>query len=74
MQNNKTQEEFSLVIDPEVKADNHLVIYNDDVNTFDFVIESELTTFNFFTAFFEFKLKTFGRISSIFTFLLIRLL
>lgn len=40
MQNNKTQEEFSLVIDPEVKADNHLVIYNDDVNTFDFVIES----------------------------------
>ncbi|OQA07078.1 MAG: ATP-dependent Clp protease adaptor protein ClpS [Bacteroidetes bacterium ADurb.Bin397] len=40
MQNNKTQEEFSLVIDPEVKPDNHLVIYNDDVNTFDFVIES----------------------------------
>jgi ATP-dependent Clp protease adaptor protein ClpS len=40
MRNNKTLEEYSLVIDPEVSPDNHLVIYNDDVNTFDFVIES----------------------------------
>lgn len=40
MRNSKTLEEYSLVIDPEVKPDNHLVIYNDDVNTFDFVIES----------------------------------
>ena len=40
MRSNKTIEEFSLVIDPEVKPENHLVIYNDDVNTFDFVIDS----------------------------------
>lgn len=36
----RTLEEFSLVIDPEVKPDNQLIIYNDDVNTFDFVIDS----------------------------------
>lgn len=36
----RTLEEFSLVIDPEVMPDNHLIIYNDDVNSFDFVIES----------------------------------
>ncbi len=36
----RTLEEFSLVIDPEAKPDNKLLIYNDDVNTFDFVIDS----------------------------------
>lgn len=40
MKNNRTQEEFSLVVDPEVLPENHLVIYNDEVNTFDFVISS----------------------------------
>ena len=40
MNDNHPLEEYSLVIDPEVKPDNHIVIYNDDVNTFDFVIES----------------------------------
>ncbi len=36
----RTLEDFSLVIDPEVKPDNQIIIYNDDVNTFDFVIDS----------------------------------
>lgn len=36
----RTLEEFSLVIDSESKPSNQLIIYNDDVNTFDFVIES----------------------------------
>ena len=40
MRNNQTQEEYSLVVDPEILPENHLVIYNDDVNTFDFVIDS----------------------------------
>jgi ATP-dependent Clp protease adaptor protein ClpS len=40
MNGNHPLEEFSLVIDPEVKPGNHIVVYNDDVNTFDFVIES----------------------------------
>lgn len=40
MYDTRTLEEFSLVIDPEVKPDNHLIIYNDDVNSFDFVIDS----------------------------------
>ena len=40
MINHQTIEEYSLVIDPEIKPGNHLVIYNDDVNTFDFVIET----------------------------------
>lgn len=28
------------VLDEEVKEENQLIVYNDDVNTFDFVIES----------------------------------
>ncbi len=40
MNNNRTQEDFCLEIDPEVLPENHLVIYNDEVNTFDYVINS----------------------------------
>ena len=40
MKKNQIQEDFSLVVDPEVKPDHHLIIYNDEVNTFDFVIKS----------------------------------
>ena len=40
MKDNHPLEDYSLVIDPDVKPDNHIVVYNDDVNTFDFVIES----------------------------------
>jgi ATP-dependent Clp protease adaptor protein ClpS len=46
MRANKTLEEYSLVIDPEIKPDNHLIIYNDDVNTFDFVIKSLIEVCN----------------------------
>jgi ATP-dependent Clp protease adaptor protein ClpS len=42
----KPHEEFSLVIDPEVEPGNHLVVFNDDVNTFDFVIESLIEVCN----------------------------
>jgi len=40
MKNSHTKEDFSLVVDPEILPENHLVIYNDEVNTFDFVIDS----------------------------------
>lgn len=40
MKDNHPLEDYSLVIDPDVKPDNHIVVYNDDVNTFDFVIDS----------------------------------
>lgn len=43
MRNSNTQEEYSLVIDPDVEHSHHIVIYNDEVNTFDFVIESLIT-------------------------------
>lgn len=43
MRNNQTRVDESLVIETDVAEDNHLVIYNDDVNTFDFVIESLIT-------------------------------
>ena len=43
MKNSHTKEDFSLVVDPEILPENHLVIYNDEVNTFDFVIESLIT-------------------------------
>ena len=34
------QEESDILIDVEEVPSHHLVVYNDDVNTFDFVIES----------------------------------
>ena len=40
MKNSHTKEDFSLVVDPEILPENHLVIYNDEVNTFDYVIDS----------------------------------
>ena len=40
IKNSQTQEDYSLVVDPEILPENHLVIYNDEVNTFDFVIDS----------------------------------
>jgi ATP-dependent Clp protease adaptor protein ClpS len=40
MYNSDTLEEYSLVIETEQKPSNSLIIYNDDVNTFDFVIDS----------------------------------
>jgi ATP-dependent Clp protease adaptor protein ClpS len=46
MYSNKPIEEFSLVIDPEVQPGNHLVVFNDDVNTFDFVIDSLIEVCN----------------------------
>jgi ATP-dependent Clp protease adaptor protein ClpS len=46
MTEHHTIEEFSLVIDTEVKPGNHLIIYNDDVNTFDFVINSLIEVCN----------------------------
>jgi ATP-dependent Clp protease adaptor protein ClpS len=46
MQNNRTKEDFSLVIEEEVCPSNHLVLYNDDVNTFDFVIDSLIDVCN----------------------------
>ena len=46
MNNHNPLEEFSLVIDPEVLPGNHLVVYNDDVNTFDFVIDSLIEVCN----------------------------
>jgi ATP-dependent Clp protease adaptor protein ClpS len=35
-----TQEEESQVLEEKELQENHLVVYNDDVNTFDWVIES----------------------------------
>ncbi len=46
MYDNHPLEEYSLVIDAEVKPGNHLVVYNDEVNTFDFVIESLIKVCN----------------------------
>ena len=46
MTNHKPIEEYSLVIESEVKPGNHLVIYNDEVNTFDFVINSLIEVCN----------------------------
>lgn len=40
MGKNRYEEEFSLVIDPETVPGHHLVLFNDEVNTFDFVIDS----------------------------------
>ena len=40
MKNSHTKEDFSLVVDPEILPENHLVIYNDEVNTFEWVIET----------------------------------
>jgi len=36
----KTSPESEILFDEEIKNENHLVLYNDEVNTFDFVIES----------------------------------
>ena len=36
----KTSEEIDVLLDEKVKNENHLVLYNDEVNTFDFVIDS----------------------------------
>lgn len=36
----KTSKEISVLFDEEVKNENHLVLYNDEVNSFDFVIDS----------------------------------
>jgi len=35
-----TQEEVVIIREEKTAPENHLVIYNDDVNTFDFVIDS----------------------------------
>ena len=40
MRNNQTKEDYSLVIDPEIIPDSQLIVYNDDVNTFDHVINT----------------------------------
>ena len=34
------EESYELLLDEELESGQHLVVYNDDVNTFDFVIES----------------------------------
>lgn len=36
----KTSEEIEVIISEKINTENHLVLYNDEVNTFDFVIES----------------------------------
>ncbi|MEO5569780.1 MAG: ATP-dependent Clp protease adaptor ClpS [Bacteroidia bacterium] len=36
----KTHHEETVLLEEEVKNENHLVLYNDEVNTFDFVIDS----------------------------------
>ena len=36
----KTVHESDILLEEEVKNENHLVLYNDEVNTFDFVIDS----------------------------------
>ena len=36
----KIYEESDILLEEEVKNENQLVLYNDDVNTFDFVIDS----------------------------------
>ncbi|HKR05200.1 MAG TPA: ATP-dependent Clp protease adaptor ClpS [Bacteroidia bacterium] len=36
----KTIQESEVLLDEKVKNENHLVLYNDEVNTFDFVIDS----------------------------------
>ena len=46
MKNSHTKEDFSLVVDPEILPENHLVIYNDEVNTFDYVIDSLIKVCN----------------------------
>jgi ATP-dependent Clp protease adaptor protein ClpS len=38
--NQKTIQESDILLEEEVKNENHLVLYNDEVNTFDFVINS----------------------------------
>ncbi len=43
---NKTYEEIDVLFDEEVKAENHLVLFNDEVNTFDFVINSLIDVCN----------------------------
>ncbi|MFI5219063.1 MAG: ATP-dependent Clp protease adaptor ClpS [Bacteroidia bacterium] len=36
----KTFEEIELLVEENTRSENHLVVFNDEVNTFDFVIES----------------------------------
>jgi ATP-dependent Clp protease adaptor protein ClpS len=43
---NKTHEEIDVLLDEEVKVENHLVLFNDEVNTFDFVIDSLIDVCN----------------------------
>jgi ATP-dependent Clp protease adaptor protein ClpS len=40
------QEDLDLMLLEEVKQENHLVLHNDDVNTFDWVIESLIKVCN----------------------------
>lgn len=40
LSNINTQEEISLLEEVKEKEENNIVLYNDEVNTFDFVIES----------------------------------
>lgn len=46
MSNSNPLEDFSVEIDTAELRDNHLVVYNDDVNTFDFVIDSLIEVCN----------------------------
>lgn len=36
----KTSEEIDVLFEEQIKNENHLVLFNDEVNTFDFVIDS----------------------------------
>lgn len=42
----KTSVEESVLLEEEVKNENHLVLFNDEVNTFDFVIDSLIDVCN----------------------------
>ncbi|MFN5324017.1 MAG: ATP-dependent Clp protease adaptor ClpS [Bacteroidota bacterium] len=40
LSSNRPEEEFEILTDVDEAPSHHLVVHNDDVNTFDFVIES----------------------------------